>query len=507
MIDKTTHNTEWKLCITEFDVSGLPKARQALGLVVARNLVANFHGFKFKLRDNNEYDYYWTAAWMKNQHDAAQKIMEKQAQRDKLLFSGDADWKNAAQRRKLDREIDELRLTLDDAELESPTVAEKPRFSVTQDNRAGIFPQQPKTGSEYFLCFTQQTDGLVMGKITEYHGRILVELRLWTIWTRSFSYEDKALFSLEDIDLALSEFSARLINTLSGMKSSTLIVQAQPENAVIIVDDRHAGRGNSEEIDHTPGPVEVTVYAENHITATEKIELREGERTTAQFNLKPIPVETVTIAATGDETANVYSEGLFLGTAPHKITGPLGQYRQINMETESGTTAQTLFRIDASAKPHILTPKTPPLHGRTEKARKSFYGALGRFWFIAPAAFFSAGLSNSMVDSFNAPSAFRTQERLDEANTWYTISMGFMIAAGVSLLEVFIRLGIYLYQGSKDGTIIVPKEKPAPVELPVALEEPQAVPEALPTTEGSEEAAPAAGLTTENGGQHGALEK
>ena len=454
---RTIYNTDWTLCITQFDVSSLPQSRAALGGVVTRILLEKFEGMEYKMRKNGEYDYYWKAAWLKTQTEAAKKMAEKQAERDKLLFLGETGWKEKQQRKKLDKEIAALRTTLKEIEINSPNVSERPAFTVSKDNSTGVFPAAPMTGTEYALCSTQKADGLLLGKISDYYGRILVELQLWSVWTNTVSYEDRALFSIEDIDLALGEFSARLINAISGMVPATIVVNAKPDNAVIIVDDHHAGRGKSEEIDRTPGPVEVTVYAENHITATEKITLNEGERTEAEFELKQVPVDAVTIETTDKDAAKVYSGGLYVGPSPVTISGPLETYKQISVETKEGKTAQTLFQIQTPEQAITLRPTTPAPQGRTEKARKGLYGALGRFWIIAPLAFFSIGLSNSYADAFNlAPMQNRTPERRESATMWYNISIGCVIAAGVSLAEVVIRIFIYLYQGNKEGSIIVP---------------------------------------------------
>jgi hypothetical protein len=462
---RTIYNTDWTLCITQFDVSALPQSRAALGGVVTRILLEKFEGMEYKLRKDGEYDYYWKAAWLRTQTEAAKKLAEKQAERDKLLFLGERGWKEKQQRKKLDKEIAQLRANLKEIEINSPNVSEQPHFAVSKDNNTGTFPPVPLKGTEYALCSAQKADGLLLGRISDYYGRILVELQLWTVWTNSISYEDRALFSIEDIDLALGEFSARLINAISGMVPATIIVNAKPDNAVIIVDEHHAGRGKSEEIDRTPGPVEVTVYAENHVTTTEKITLYEGERTEAEFELKPVPVDSVTVDTTDKDAAKIYSGGLYVGTSPVAISGQLDSYKQISAETTEGKTAQTLFQIQTPEKSVMLHPKTPALQGRTEKARKGLYGALGRFWIIGPLAFFSIGLSNSYADAFNiAPMQNRTPERRESATMWYNISMGFVIAAGVSFAEVLIRVFIYLYQGNKEGSIITPsKEEAKPI--------------------------------------------
>ncbi|MDR2480911.1 MAG: PEGA domain-containing protein [Spirochaetaceae bacterium] len=446
-------NTKWALCITQFDVSGLPPAQAAIGNVVMRKLVKHFASLEFKLRKTAEYDYYWKAAWLRSQSEMAKKIVDKQAQRDHLLYQNALNWNTKRKRNKIDKEIKELRAVFEETEIHSPSIWEKPVFSVADDNLMNNFPAAPAAGGEYYLCSDKKADGLLLGRVSIYHERILVELRLWTVWTRSVSYKDKILFSIEDIDLALDEFSAELINSISGMIPASIAVSAKPENAVIIIDDYHAGRGKSEVMERTPGPVEVTVYAENYVTSTEEINLTEGEYVEAEFDLKPIPVETVIVETTSGETANVYSGSLFAGVTPITLSGPLNKYKQISVETGAGKTAQSLFKIETQDSTLKLNPVIPPEIGRTEKARKGFYGALGRLWLIGPLAFLTAGISNSYTFSYNLAQSNRTPDKLNAQRMWFYTAGGLGVLTGIVVVEFFVRLGIYLYQGSKESAL------------------------------------------------------
>ncbi|MDR0526495.1 MAG: PEGA domain-containing protein [Spirochaetaceae bacterium] len=487
-IEKTPEriNPVWTLCVTEFDVSRLPKSRAATGGVITRQIVNRFDGLKFKLRPVNEYDYYWQAAWLREQSAAAKQIIAKQAERDKLIYSGEPDWKISAAQRRLDGEIKTLRVKFNEAELVSPNIASAPEFTVTKDNRAGNFPAPPRRGMELLLCSQQKSDGLLFGKVSEYHGRILVELRFWSLWAKEITYEDKALFSIEDMGIALDEFFARLINSISGIVPATIVVKAEPSNAVIIIDEHHAGRGKSEVVERTPGEVEVTVYAEDHVTATEKIKLDEGEQVEAEFTLKSLPSGEVEVKTKNEESAAIYSGALFMGETPNTLRGQIGHYKQINIETPSGGVAQTLFRIEKPESKITLIPKTPPPDGRIEKARKGFYGALGRLWIIGPAAFLSAGYSNLAVDAFVSPYSNRTTEHFNNQQFWYNLSTGFMIATAAVGLEVLIRLGIYIYQGNRESAIFKSKNKAAAAKEPDAPSDTETI---TGETEGGENAA------------------
>jgi len=525
-------NKETVVVITRFDVSDFPRERSAVGDVIARKLATGLNGLDLKKRDNREYDYYWNILWMKKQNEAAKQVAVKQAERDKLVFAGYSKSKYKRERKRLDEELKKLRETLDAAELSNPDIAGLPAFFVHPDNLAGVFPEPPERGQEYYLCKEKNADAILKGKVREYYGRILVEFEMWTLWERNYTYKDKAIFSIEDIDLALGEFTAGLIGSISGMSPSLIVVRASPEDAAIVIDDNYAGKGVSQPLYRTPGPVDILVYAENHDTVTTTLDIKENEEVRAGFELKALPLSGYTVdvkeaavkkdkkdkkkkaddgaeveesggaemeegedtagsagetgaAPDGEDTAGtaaglpedtkakVYTGALFSGFAPLTMTGIEGKSRQISIEqnfypAESAKDdapaipgqkyAQTIFTI--GDKPSIeLTPKLPPASGRTEKARKGFYGAFGRFWIGLPVAYMLIGISNSYIQTWNVYGKTVTDydERVkhyDTAKTWEYVQMGAVAGIGVLAADVVVRLIIYIYQANREGSIM-----------------------------------------------------
>lgn len=462
---------EWRICVTEPTTANLPASMALAGNTVNKTLMERLTAMEWTLRGGTEYDYYWTVAWHKARADIAKQIAERRDRRDKLIFTGDTDWRVSRQQKQIDGEIEELQAKYDTAELSSPDIAKAPRFYLSQDNINGVFPKKPEAGKELALCASQKVDALLMGNISNYHGRILVELELWTIWTRSVSYKDKALFSIEDIELALDEFSARLINSVSGLRPSALVVRTQPENALIIVNEHSAGRGMSEEIDRTPGPVPLTVFADDYVTANETITLTEGDLTDVNIKLRPIPKESFTVTTEDGSVAKVYSGGRFAGNTPLTLSGPLYRNQQINIESDpGGKTSHKIFSIEEPNQQLNFKLEIPPEEGRTEKSRSGFYGAMGRLWLAAPLAFIAHGFYNNTADTWRVTSN-RTEEKYNELQFWnYARYAGYGLL-GAAALEMFIKLGIYLFKGSREGSVINTKAPP-PLPPPPAPEEP-----------------------------------
>ena len=98
-------NGNWTLCITKFDVSALPETRNIVGQLVAQNLVLNLNTANTRLRLNEEDQYYRNSSALKAQKEAAKKLADKRAERDKLLFSGDAEWMYKSDLKKIEKEI------------------------------------------------------------------------------------------------------------------------------------------------------------------------------------------------------------------------------------------------------------------------------------------------------------------------------------------------------------------------------------------------------------------
>jgi DNA-binding winged helix-turn-helix (wHTH) protein len=459
----------WTLCVTAFDSSKLPSAQSVTSETIQRIITNNLQSLDYKLRSTGEYDYYWSVAWLAAQNVEAKKLAAKQQERDRLYFQGYSAWRYKREIKRVDGEIEVLRQALENAELSSPNIATIPHFAASSDNLKGIFPAPPAKGREASFCKSQNVNGFLRGNASIYHGRLLVEVELWTVWSRSYVYKDNVIFSIEDIDQALYEFSTRFINTISGMEYSVLVVKADPSDSIIIVDDKYiSNNGQSGEIHRTPGPVEINVYAKNHEPQSETVNLYEAGRTEIGFTLYPIPQGSFTVTTKKGEKANVYQGAMFVGQTPLTLTGPLDGFGQISIETEDNNkgeyrTAQTIFQIEDKTSVKIA-PKKPAPTDRIEKARKRFYGAYGRLWIGLPVALMLLGVSESYVNAFNSVDWDKYPDLYDEkyptAVFWSrTMPISAGIGIGVLAADVIIHLILYVYQANRSGAILIQKDK------------------------------------------------
>ncbi|GMO55339.1 MAG: hypothetical protein Ta2G_14440 [Termitinemataceae bacterium] len=476
-------NDTWILCVTDFDVSSLPMTQQVVGHLVAQHIVMNMLPMEEKLRTTAEYNYYLAKADLDAQKAAAAKIAEKQMERDKQVFLGLSDIQYKAAIKRIDSELEVLHQTYKQTVLVPPKIALSPTFSMNEDTTNNLFPSPPEVGSEASFCSTQKVDGFVKGKITEYYGRFYVQVALWTLYSRKYVYSDSVIFSVNDLNVAVKELTDRLENEIAGMQSAGIRIHAVPENAVIVVGEFFGGRGDVEFSNFTPGDVEISVYADKYITTTATINLKEDELADVTVELVPEETSNFSIEAEGlppEEKALVYDGALYIGEAPIALSGPTDKFKQFNLITDTNKTAQTVFKIaDGNIK---LKLKPEPAEGRTEKARKAFYGAYGRFWISLP--FFI--LTNSLAESLlNDAKIHNSQEIFDKYLTMHWVRVGTGVVAAGFLAETLVRIFIYVYQANKPTNPIAKKIKPLKAE-PEPEEMPEEVPEAETQSEPTE---------------------
>ncbi|MDR2095342.1 MAG: PEGA domain-containing protein [Treponema sp.] len=459
-------NNTWTLCVTQFDVSGMPPARAVMGQLVMQYIVEDMRTAVSRLWLDEEAAYYRTANRLKAESAAAKKLSAKQAERDKLIFAGNEGYKYKQAVKKVDKELAALRDEFAKSGVSVPPLAVSPAIKLTEENLAKNFPAPPGAGQEYYFCTGQKADAFLTGKVTWYFDRLNVEITLWSLYARKVTYTDSAIFSPDTIKEGSIELGDRLFDHISGFLPAWIKVKANPANALIIVGDYVAGEGETELMDFTPGTVSVTAFAENHETFTTDIDLVEGDRADVSIVLSPTPVDEFEVrlkddgqprsSDTPDEGASVYDGALYAGKTPLKLKGLSGQKKNLNLETPDGKIAQTVFVV--SKAPIVFDPKTPPADERTEIARKKFYSAYGRLWIALPLAVLSIGLNNTMAGAYNRTGDPELKKQYDMV---YWSSMGLSILMGACLAEAFYRIGRYVWEANKESSPLI-KEKPEP---------------------------------------------
>jgi hypothetical protein len=453
-------NDEWVLCVTAFDQSLLPPARQLAGNVLNRDLVDKLYSVSYRLRISPEYAYYESYAWQQAVGTAAKALSNKHNERSQLLYRGDPDWRYRQNIKKIDDDIQKLTADLAEKEAQKPLIEREPMFKLTQGNMSGTYPAPPQAGGERRFCQNQKADAFLTGTIREFHGRYYIQVRLFTLYTNSWAYEDEIIFSLEDAGGAVEEIAARLTATLAGNKPAAVAVTVDPPEAQVLINQNYAGRGTVPARDHPPGTVIVSVAAEGYTPMVVEEKLAAGELTDIAVTLSPLQYADVHINTADLSGAFVYHGALYVGEAPFILPLPLDQFEYISIEkrNEQGKAAFLTPDLPTDTLSLSLKTKVLPPSGqrRVNNARKWYYWAWGGTWITGITAWITYGMhtgQNAAIRS-TSPDSFRSSTKQLEY-----ISIGAMIAAGAAAAYEVFHIVRYMYIATENVTPIIKGDK------------------------------------------------
>jgi hypothetical protein len=458
-------NKEWILCITAFDVSGLSPSRQIIGEVMVREIAESLKNVERRFRSGTETGYYQDYAWSKSRGDAAKALETKRNERDMLIFRGEPNWRYRKNLKAVEEQIVQLEEKLREIEAAIPDVSGDPVFKLSDANKNGVPPPRPKEGEEYRFCTSQKADALLTGEVSEFYGRIFVSLKMFTLYTRSYSWEDSIIFSSEDLEAAMDELSGRLVAAVSETMPAVIVVHAKPEDAMVLINGSFAGLGEVPPKERSPGEAAVEVFAENRAQAKVDVELKAGERTELFIDLPPLSLSAFSVTVPGIPGSAVYQGSLFQGYAPLTLELPRDEFTYISVEAPSGETGSAVYlsdrvvrgsaefvRADRDGGERDLAFTTrlfpSPEEKRVEKARRAFYTSYGIFWFVLPAALLTSAISSSYIDAYNYsgnPAAY------DRALKGYYATIAGYTTMGVSLAGTFFFIFRYLYYSGSDA--------------------------------------------------------
>jgi hypothetical protein len=455
--EKKPVNTEWTLCITAFDVSSVPLAWQTAGDTVTRSIAAAMQNLDFRFRQDEETTYYRDYAWSKNRVAAMDVLVKKRNERDALLFKGDPLWKYEKDLKTIEEAILKIEQDVAAVEGRAPLVDEKPVFTLSEKNLKGTFPPPPSPGAEFRFCTTEKADAILTGKLSEYYGRMFLDLKMYTRHTNSYSYENSMLFSTEDLNKAMAEISDHLAQAVSDTFPSAILVRSSPTNAMITINGVFAGQGETELRTHSPGKADIAITADNYIPVSVPLELNPGELAELSVDLTPRGITTFSAEVSGKPGSKVFLGSLYSGETPLTLELPKNESTYVSVETQEGDVGSliiqnsSLVRGNANftsandyVKADFLTARPVSEEDKkVENARKGFYSSYGVFWFVLPAALLAGGIAG-------------TYEAINhDAGTWNTVRMGSNIAWGAALGITLSQVFRYLYVSRQDSTPIV----------------------------------------------------
>jgi len=480
-------NAEWYLCITAIDTSELPLSRRVMGEIISRNLADAVSKLEFRFRGEDESLYYQNNAWAKSRSDAAKALQAKRNERDLLLYRGDPAWKYRKNLKTVDAAISKLISDLAAIDAAAPEVEQKPVLRLTSAASSGNFPKAPEQGMEYLFCVNQKADAFLAGSLSEYHGRIYLTLKLYTLHTHSYSYEESLLFSTEDLFEAMDEIASSLAVAISETLPSAIVVSVSPPEAMVLIDGAFAVPGEMNF--RSPGEAELSVRADNFLPLSFPVEMNTGMLAELFINLSPLSLSSFEASVPDKPGSKVYFGSLFVGETPLVLELPRSSYAYISVETDDGEIGSVVYRdsnlikgsaqftrieedgaIRSNTAFSTMVPVSPE-EKRVDRARRGFYGAYGAFWFILPASLLTAGIAQNYVHANNMAALRgmyiddydKRKKIYDNAMLGRNVAIGAYSVMGVALGVTFFQIFRYLYVSGGDATPIV-KHVPSQTE-------------------------------------------
>ena len=472
-------NTVWTLCITDPDISALPAGRQIIGDAVVKTLAGALVNVDFRLLGDEESAYYRDYAWAKFRADAAKAVLAKRNERDLLIYRGEASWKHRKNLKAIDEALVQLEEERAKVDALAPLVEGKPAFALSAVSAGGTYPRPPDPGGEIKFCTDQKADAFIALDLLEYHGRIFLGLRMYTLYSRSYSYEEAVLFSTEELSGAMDEISGRLAAAVSGVIPSGILVHAVPEDAMIVINNSFAGRGETEMQSRAPGTVEVAVSADNYVPFSVSMDLNPDELTELSIGLAPIGSYGFEATVPGSPGSKVFMGSLYVGETPLTLQLPRTEPVYITVETPEGEIgsvaykennlvkgrAQFVRKDEGAVSSAAFGTRVPvsPDEKRADRGRRGFYGAYGVFWVVLPAAIITGGIAKTFITSNNYVMSSGVlddnpesrQKVYNSAVLGRNIQIGSNIFWGAALGVTFFQIFRYLYLSGGDAMPIV----------------------------------------------------
>ena len=448
--DAVTQNNEWVLCITEFE-SNLSGDKTNITAIAARELTEKFSAINFHTRISPEYAYYEEQTWARARTAAAKSLAVKMEERSRFIYQGEPDWKYRQNLRRVDTEIEKLRASLEKIDNNAPIINNEPVFRLTPGNMTLVFPPAPASGSEARFCVSQKVDAILINSIADFHGRYVLNVKLYTLYNRSFVWEESVIFSHDDLNHALDEITKKLVIVLSGNRPAALAINSQPQESLLLVNRAFAGRGETGVVEYPVGTVIVTASAPNYESIVLETELKSGVLT--EISIKLNPLEYGDVEVSGDASGNIYHGALYIGKAPLTLRLPVSNFEFVELNANNGNRGSIVFKTpdDAEFTQAMAVKTSIPLQkGRVDKERRIYYWVWGAQWITGIAAWIGY---YSYTEAYKAYVASGGNENFYQtAFNLQGVSIGAIAAFGAVSGYGIYRMIRYIVISSRDET-------------------------------------------------------
>jgi len=475
-----TQNDEWILCITEFDNSALPAEKRNVSDAVSRELVARINTINYRTRISPEYAYYEGYAHANERTAAAKTIAAKLDERSRIIYRGEADWRYKQHIKKIDKEIEALRLNYEEVEKNIPLINREPEFKLHERNLEHIFPAYPDEGNEVKFLKDNKADAFLKCSVSDFHGRFFLSLKLYALYTRSIIWEDSIMFSHNDFNSAVEEITRRLLVMLSGNRPAIVSVKTEPQDTLVLINRSFVGRGEIANLEYPPGKIIVTASAPEHDSITFETEIAQGEQINLNIRLNPLSYGDTEIF--GKRDGHVYHGALYAGESPMTLRLPSNKMEYIEIISEGiKPDGQLPDKINKKDNSHLLqsgsivfqTPNIPEYYQvipfrttiplgkeRINKDRDIYYWTWGGMWITGITAwiiYYTYGQYNNVAGAYGGSIDGRFQKNY--VNMYYASGATLAVFGAVSAYSVYRMIRYIINSGKGTPSIMKPARR------------------------------------------------
>lgn len=356
----------------------------------------SFHSFS-----EQEMLEYKKAVLMQELRAKLKTLMEKQKEKDELIFSQEREFEKQKNIQNLEKQIEDIRAhvsylkDLDTALIEYRN--QKP-VQFAGGTAEGLY-DPPVSILKYAV--QQDVDLLISGKIEEIHDYIYIELNAFerTLEKQVYTYTDAG--TREELYDYFGEAVGGLATVILGRQWSSLTVNPQPEDASIIINGQFLGSGKVYLPFTRPGQVEILVRYQGYKEHSQKVVLIPAEYHEFTISLQREEYSEIAINTTPAD-ADVYINSRWQGKTPLSLARPVILQRLL-IKKEDYLDYYLTIGPDSMQEIDIYLKKGYPNRAEIqEMKRDNFYASFGMFLCTLPIPIFLYG---SAMDSsgYNRP--------------------------------------------------------------------------------------------------------
>ncbi len=293
------------------------------------------------------------------------------------------------------------------------------------------------------LAKKRNVDLLIWGMVEQIDNILYIRIEAYdsALEKSVFSYVDAG--SRENVYSYIKDAETGLSRVLLGRSWGNLIVETNPEDSSIYVNDVFKGLGNEELRYLVPGELTIRVHHDGYKDYIHRVTVEESKTSHLSVKLKEIKLGTVTIN-TEPEGAALYLNSVWQGVSPLSLLRP-DSFKYIVIKKEGFGISDFTFSRDT---PNTVTVKLQRELISPEKIerqkRDEFYSAFGLWLITLPVPIFGYGFA---IDYKLGEITALTDNNTGEADkmSLYSDMMYYSYLGGIFIsASLFVNVAVHL---------------------------------------------------------------